>query len=142
MKKKIIIKANGEIVQENIINKGEINSVYGLNQYKSNICGECSNCSASKCIKVEDDSIDKDIRKYDFITDGFQINDRNEGTLDNLVVEKCNNFEKDLPRKKAQTMKEIVELNRLKESIKMLYYDAGDLDEADNIQYKENCRRK
>ena len=139
MEKRIIIKANGEIVK--LYNALE-NEIKELNRHATNPCGSCRNCYANKCLKVEDTADKKDIRKYDYITDGFQINDNETGELDYLVVEKCAKYEHDLPRKKATTREEIENLKLLKESIKILFFDAGDLDEADNIQDRLFRRQK
>ena len=136
MEKRLIIKEDGKTIKKLVVNEEAITKMNGLNRYVTNPCGDCKNCYASECPKVFDESKDKDIRKYDFITDGFQINDVETGELDNLVVGNCAKFEKDYPRKKASTLEEIKHLNHLKESIKILFFDAGDLDEADDLQTK------
>lgn len=126
--KKMFIKENGEIRVISIDSDND-------NEIKKGIVSPCFNCEkayATKCPKVAD-GLEKSILKYDFITDGCQVNDE-KGHLESMVVLKCNNYEQDRKREKATTKEQIEALKRLKESIKILYFGGIDIDEADRIQ--------
>ena len=126
--KSIVIKKENGIVT--VINANE-QLIKNIKVGYTNTCVECKKGNSKDCPKVAAIN-DKHIEKYDFITDGYQIND-GEGNLENLVVYKCSNYEKQVI-KKPQTKEELQKLKRLKESIKILYFDASDIEEADRIQ--------
>ena len=127
MRNTIIKKENGEV---EILRGAEL--INSLKKEPTNPCSNCRNCYASMCPKVEDVR-NKDIRKYDFITDGYQVYDEN-GVMDRFIVSKCNNYEKDLPRKKTRTKEEYLAYRRLFDSLKILAFDGVDVREADRIQ--------
>jgi hypothetical protein len=95
-------------------------------------CFDCQNARACECEKIDDENY-KGIDEYGFITDGYQIYDKN-GEIKSFVVSKCNNYKVDEPRKRATTREELEHLRYLKDSIKILYFDAENIDEADQIQ--------
>lgn len=92
---------------------------------------DCACAYASKCQKFADIA-NKDINKYDFITDGYQVIDEN-GETEQFVVEKCDNYKYQEPRKYSKQEKE--EIKKLRESLMSFYFDAEDVNEAKIIQY-------
>lgn len=128
MERIIIKKENGEV---RLVNANE-ELLHSIKVGYTNPCIECKKGNVIDCKKVADGE-KKHIEKYDFITDGYQINDSN-GQLENLVVYKCSNYEKQEAKPKPTTKEELQELKRLKESIKILYFNAEDIDEANRIQ--------
>ena len=96
------------------------------------LCSDCDNCYANKCVKVADE-VKKSMDEYDFITSGTQVYNGN-GEVDFFYVEECNNFKEDRKRSKPTTKEEIENLKRMKESIKIAYFDAENIDEADQTQ--------
>ena len=97
------------------------------------LCFDCDNCYADKCPKVSD-GVKRSLKKYPFISEGVQVYDAN-GDTKYLFVSKCDNFEKDRERHKLTTQEEIENLKRMKESIKVAYFNALDIDEADETHY-------
>ena len=95
-------------------------------------CFDCQNARACECEKIADENY-KGINEYSFITDGYQIYDKN-GNLKSFVVSKCNNYKEDEPRKRPTTKEELDQLRYLKESIKILYFNAENIAEANRIQ--------
>ena len=90
----------------------------------------CKNAYALKCPKIGD-YIKEEIRKYDFITDGYQIFTKS-GNVDTFVVSGCLNYEKE--EKRELTNEEKNRARRARESLRMAYFDAETLDEAYIIQ--------
>ena len=127
MKSIIFKKENGEV---RIINANE-ELLHFIKSEATNPCINCEKGYVTKCQKMADEH--KNISKYDFITDGYQIN-REDGELENFVVCNCTNFENDHERVKPKTKEQLIDLNRLKESIKILYFGGVDIDEANQIQ--------
>jgi len=130
MKNVILRKENGEVI-EIALNDEAIKMVKG--QCPRTSCFECVNARANRCEKVADDEGKKNIGEYNFITDGYQSYDAN-GNIKSFVVSKCNNFMKEEPRKNSTTREEIERLNYLRTSIKILYFDAETIEEANQIQ--------
>lgn len=128
MERVIIKKENGEV---RIID-ANINLIHSIKVDYTNPCIECKKGNTIDCPKVADGD-NKSIEKYAFITDGYQINS-SDGKLENLVVHKCSNYEKQETKPKAKTKEEIQKLKALKESLKMMYFDAYDIDEANRKQ--------
>lgn len=95
-----------------------------------NPCFVCENGFANLCPKIAD-AEDKDISRYDFITDGYQVNNE-KGKVKNFVVCKCNNFkeQKARPESDAVLRRRANNMN----SIKIIVFDAIDPKEADRIQ--------
>ena len=124
----ILKKENGEVRLINI-DYEELEKIKSLHV---NPCATCDNAYTTKCEKIGDTS-KKSIRDYDYITDGYQIN--KNGEVDNLIIFNCQNYVEDKPRKSNRCADEIKRLNELKASIKILYFDAGSIEEADEIQY-------
>ena len=133
MKNVLFIKTNGEV------EKIDITSSKDLPKGVSHMCSSCDNCYADKCEKVFDE-VQTPIGKYDFITDGVQAYNRN-GEMVKFYVSNCNDYKQDIVRKKASTREEIMRLNRIKESIKIAYFDAENIEEADQTQF-DLLRRK
>ncbi len=127
MERVMINKENGEI--RKIYDKELINI---LRMNTANPCNYCDCAYADKCQKIADYK-EKDIQKYDFITDGYQINDE-DGLLEEFTIINCQNFEKDHLRRKVKTKEELKALRELKNNLKIIYFDACDIKEADEIQ--------
>ena len=127
MKNVMFIKENG------VISKVRYNeeAIKEIRENNSGKCFTCKHAYASECPKVQDRGI-KRISKYDFIEDCvYSFNEKGE---QDLFVIKCNEFIKDEPRKRTTTKEEIMRLKHLKESIKILFYDGEDIEEANRIQ--------
>lgn len=136
MEKTVYMKNNGEVNEVNVTEQELKEMKFGC----FSPCSTCDNGYASKCPKMADRQF-KPIEMYDFISDGFEVLD-DDGLIDELYITKCNNYVKDRPRKVARTKEEIDELRRLKESIKMLYFDAMDIDEANQTEMDLINRKK
>ena len=128
MEKIVFKKENGKV---SIINADPA-LLYYIESTATNPCINCEKGYVSRCQKMADGT-KKNISKYDFITDGYQVNST-DGDLLNLVVSKCDNFENDRERVKPKTKEQIAALNYLKESIKVLYFESENFDEANQIQ--------
>ncbi len=127
MKSIVLKKENGNV---EVVSIDKV-TLHDLIKKHKNPCISCDNAYTSKCKKVEDEN--KNINNYDFVISGYQIN--NElGETQKLMVCECSNYVVDRPRVKAKTREEIEKLNKLKESIKINYFNAIDIDEADQIQ--------
>ena len=137
MKNKIFLKENGE-TKEFRIDYTPFNNEKDLKL--NHLCPKCDNCYAAKCSKVLDD-VKMPIDSYDFISDGIQVYDNND-EMKTFYVTKCDNYVKDHVRNKATTREEIERLNKLKESIKILFFNAENIEEADQIQYDLLMRRQ
>ena len=123
----IIKKENGEV---RIIDADK-ELVRSIKVGYVNPCFTCKNGNTIDCPKVADEN--KHIENYDFITDGYQINSI-DGQLENLVVNKCSNYVLQEEKPKPTTKEEIVKLKKLKESLKILYFNAVDIEEANRTQ--------
>ena len=130
MKNVFIKKDNEKIILKNI-NKEVIESgeFYQKIHNVQHICANCDNCYADCCLKVFDEE-KKPINEYSFIKKGIQIYDEN-GEIRFFYVTNCDNYVKDTERKKLSAE----DLKRLKESIKINYFDAENIDEADQTQF-------
>lgn len=128
MKSIVIKKENGESM---IINANE-EMIHSIKVGYTNPCIECKKGNPIDCPKIAARA-NKHIENYDFITDGYQINN-SDGELENLVVYKCSNFEKQEAKPRPQTKEELQRLKQLKESLKILYFSAYDIEEADRKQ--------
>ena len=95
----------------------------------NNKCADCSNCYADKCPKVAYDK--KDIRDYDFITDGYQVIN---GELENLAVIKCANFTQDQERR-PRTKEEIIGQSELRKGLSMSYFGTDTYREAEEMRW-------
>ena len=128
MKNVILKKQDGVISTEDY----DISKIKEIKSNYSSPCFDCKNGYASKCQKMFDCGA-KDIKDYDFIDSGIQSYDENG--ISNLYVMNCTNYEKDAPRKPATTKEEIERLKYLKESIKILYFSAETVEEANRTQH-------
>ena len=128
MEKTILVKVNGEVEKTTVDNE----VIRELKKQYSNPCFNCEKGYASKCPKIASDET-KSIMDFDFITDGYQIVNK-QGELDELIICQCNNYELDHERVKLNTLEAMRRIQRLKESIKILYFDAIDPEEADRVQ--------
>ena len=137
----VIVKKAGETklckVNANLF--GNKDFTKKLHNALEHVCTNCDNCYADSCVKVAD-SIKASIVDYEFISDGVQVFDIN-GDTRYLYVTGCNNFKEDEKRHKPTTQEEIAALNRIKESIKIAYFDAETIEEADQTQL-DLLRRK
>ncbi len=130
MKNILIKKVNGEIEEINLETTPD-----GKKEVKGKIdhlCSKCDNCYAAKCLKVFDE-VKQLISEYDFITDGLQLYDKN-GEMKYFYVTECDDYIEDRKRHKPSTPEEIERLRRIKESIKIAYFDAENIEEADQTQ--------
>lgn len=102
-----------------------------FDKVQTHLCWEnCKNATASQCPKIAD-SVKQKIEDYQFITDGYQIFDEN-GAMDSFIVTGCKNYRKEV--RKELTPKEKEKIRLAKEAIRMLYFDAGSIEEAHVIQ--------
>ena len=134
MKNIVVCKKDGEInyntVEEGAVESKEFGKL--LRTSVKHLCGDCANCNPALCQKVED--IEKDsIDKYDFISEGIQAYD-NDGVMQHFFVSKCKKKKKDKERVRPKTKEELQRLRMLKESIKINYFGAENIEEADRIQ--------
>ena len=130
MKNVFIRKVDGKIEIQNIENGIIRGSEYDKELCSAkHLCNKCDNCYADECLKVFDEE-KRTLGEYDFIKSGIQIYDEND-KIRSFYVTKCINFKKDAERKKFTTQEELENLKRLKESIKILYFDAESIEEAD-----------
>ncbi len=106
------------------------------------LCWEnCEFAYADKCPKVANKN-KKTIDKYPFVTDGMQLLD-DENKVDRFIVTGCNKYKKTVPIER--TREELAYLKKVKEGLKMAYFDAGSIEEANVIQYeivRHNMDRK
>lgn len=128
MEKTIYRKENGEVRVINLDTK----TIGVIKKQCVSPCFTCDKGYPSKCDKMAGRMLNN-IDKYDFITDGFTIMG-SDGQIEDFLIERCVNYVPDAPRKKANTLEEIKELNRLKESIKMHYFDAESVEEANKVE--------
>ncbi len=103
-----------------------------MTKKECHLCANCENCRADKCQKVHD-AENQYISKYDFINDGYQVYN-GTGKISDFIVRECGNYEKEQERKKPQTKEELLNQNRLKASLKINYFNAESLEEANRIQ--------
>ena len=107
-------------VKNGIYNKIKNSVLYNIEQIYDkkfkHLCFSCANAYANKCIKIAD-LYDKDLCRYNFVTDGYQIVDNSVNRTfvsddmeesfspknKKLIITKCNNFIRD---KKRNTKKE------------------------------------
>ena len=94
------------------------------------LCWDCLNGSPSKCKKIYDVR-KKNINDYDFIINGYQIVDNNNG-LDSFIVSECKNFV--LEEKKELTIQRKAELKQIRRELIMAYFGANDMEEAAEIR--------
>ena len=132
MKNSILKKENGVVeaimADASVIESKEFGQE--LRDTVPHLCFNCENCSPLTCKKIKDE-VKSTIDGYDFIGNGLQVYDH-RGDLLYFYVSTCDNFIKDQERKKKTNKEEIKALNRIKESIKIAYFDATDIDDADN----------
>lgn len=146
LKDKKIIKPINEIFVSYTKTNNNNNGIYELSQnifadlidiiytkIQKHLCFNCQNASSSLCPKVKD-RIKSRIDSYDFITEGCQEIKAN-GEIKNFIVTKCDNYKKDESR--SIPAEKLERLKNLKESIKILYFDGEDINEANRLQYQE-----
>ena len=115
-----IMEASPELIKK-IKNKDKDN------QNNIHMCWEnCTNAYCDKCEKIADIQ-KKEINEYDFISDGIQIINKS-GEIDTFLVNKCQNYEKSKPKK--LTMEKIKRLQKIKDGLRIAYFDALTLEEA------------
>ena len=91
----------------------------------------CKHASTSECIKIAD-RCKKTIDQYEDITDGFQVLDGNSNVLQ-FVVTGCRKYEPS--GEKKLTFEEKEKIRSAKRSLRTLYFEATDVDEAYVTQY-------
>ena len=97
------------------------------------LCWEnCANALPNVCPKVTDRK-KHTIDAYDFITDGYQTFD-DKGEVDTFIVSKCDNYQKSI--RKEKTKEEAEKLRKIKECLRMAYFEADSLEDAYIIQYE------
>ena len=95
MENKIVSKKNGNI--DIIARTSKLEShIRNIKQ----LCWDCINSYPSICDKVYDIK-KQNIEDYGFITDGYQIYNK-DGELIYFAVERCDNFEKGVTRKRKK----------------------------------------
>ena len=137
MKNALLKKVNGEVEIINLETTPD-----GKKEVKGKIdhlCSKCDNCYAAKCLKVFDE-VKQLISEYDFITDGLQLYDSN-GEMKFFYVTECDDYKEDRKRHSPSTKEEIENLKRIRESIKIAYFNAETIEEADQTQF-DLFRRK
>ena len=154
MRNKFIVKADGQVLIKDV-NADELLKDEDFKKYfpcHGHLCSNCDRCYADKCSKVFDIA-KKSIGKYDYISNGAQVfNNIGESVF--FYVRECDNYLVDKKRHKPTTKEELENLKRMKESIKIAYFDAENIDEADQTQedlferkllvkrsYDSTCRR-
>lgn len=130
MKNVILKKENGVVIE--MEKKPEVVTEIKTKEMP-HLCWEhCDKGYASECKKIAD-AVKKEIGEYDFITDGYQIFDKQDNT-EILIVTGCSNYKKEEP--KVLTSQDKERLRKLKEGIRMAYFEAGTIEEAHVIQYE------
>ena len=134
MKNTIITKENGNVTYQEVEHKYAEKKAFEqeLRENLVHLCTSCDNCRSSLCEKIADEA-KKEIGDYPFIDEGLQVFDK-DNEIDLFYVTKCNNYKKDHERVKQTSADQLRELRRLKESIKMAYFDAETIEEADETQ--------
>ena len=120
MEKTILKKEDGKVRLVTNLDLKTIKEMPRIN------CSLCKNGYANKCPKVADIG-NKDITKYNFITDGYQINDEN-GDWEDLIVTECSNYDRD------SRTQDPVRREYLCDSLKILVFDGIDVKEATRTQ--------
>lgn len=133
MKERILVKENGN-TKEITFSKREVERI---KSDRTHLCRSCTYCTPLDCKKVKDTK-KQTIDKYNFIIDGKEyINEL--GEVENLVVNECDNYQNYLPRNK----KSIVEANKSKRLLKLIFYNAQDIQDANNTQqYRKELREQ
>ena len=132
--KNIIIKVdNGEVSYKKTESASEDKKFVESVSQSKHLCGDCDNCSPAKCLKIFDE-VKRVITDYEFITNGYQVYNK-EGETRKLFISECNNFIKSKERKRARTAEELHALKQMKANLKMMYFDAEDIEEANQVQY-------
>ena len=134
MENMIVKKINGDISYKKLDlekTNNNLNFVEEMRGFK-HLCSCCDNCNPKTCLKIFDLK-KRIISEYDFITTGYQVYNSN-GEVEKMYVAKCDQYVKYPTRKKIKTAEEIEKLKLLKESLKVLYFNAENIEEADNIQ--------
>ena len=90
----------------------------------------CVNANPINCPKIRDFE-KKNLEDYDFITDGYQIVDKN-GDIDTFFVHKCSNYKKSLP--KPFTKEERIKKRAAKKGLMIGYFDTLTIEEAYELQ--------
>ncbi len=138
MRNGVMIKKDGVVTVKNIRPEA-IEIASSRCKCVKHICGTCANLDPKKCKKVFDRE-EQDIREYDFIKNGIEVfNDK--GTIVNFIVNKCDCYKPEITREKPKTKEELQRINRLKASIKVGYYDADSIEDANRIE-RENMERR
>ena len=109
-----------------------------MTKKECHLCANCENCRANKCQKVHD-AENQYIGKYDYITDGYQVYTE-IGKTSNFIVTECGNYQTEQVREKPKTKEELMRQNNLKASLKINYFNAESLEEANRIQ-EDSFRR-
>ena len=123
MKDVILVKENGKVK----IIKNTKGAVASLKLPNRHMCWEyCENASANKCEKIKD-LPKKYINEYPFISDGYQVIDNN-GNVASFTVSSCNNYQKVKEREK--TAEEKARIRKIKEGLRIAYFETLTLDEA------------
>lgn len=136
MGKKIIVKKDGVSELRDMTNK-ELKTIgVPTNRKGMNKCWMCANGTPAKCSKIKANFGDLDIREIDYVTDAFQI--INDDGLDDIIITGCNHYKKVEERKIDSAEKKRVK--KIKNALKMAYFDTSSKEEAD-IKQDELIRR-
>ena len=131
MSKIILKKVNGNV--EKFKYKASLVESF-IPEGAKHLCWEnCKNACVSRCDKINDNGKQL-IGDYDYITSGLQIVSDITGEVDRFLVFGCEKYEEKQQRK--LTPAESLRIKKLKESVKMLYFDAETIEEAHITQYE------
>lgn len=121
----IIKKENDEIsVTRGVITPKQIG------QEETHLCWDCTCGTPSKCSKVKDIR-KKSIGEYPFITNGYQVFTQ-EGEMEKMIVTECNNYQ--LVEEIDRTPEEKLKIAEARKKLRLLYFGAQTLREANQIQ--------
>ena len=129
---KVIIKKNSDINSYDL-DEIDVKEVYrSVRKSGNHLCPSCDNCRPVKCLKIFDE-VKRPLGDYEFVKEGLQIYKDDE--MQCFYITKCDNYVKDRERSKPSTLEEIENLKRVHESIKIAYFDAETIEEANQTQF-------
>ena len=130
----ILVKKEGQIVFSNI---EPLVTKRVTNDKEIHLCWPCKHARVDECRKVCNRN-KRTIDEYEFITDGYQVFDK-DGRLVKFVVSGCSNYEEEEKEKKL-TAEDKKRIASLKQALKTAYFDADSVDDANVKQYFQMIR--
>ena len=130
MANKVAVKTNGEVTTKKVTK--QLKEDLKTKNF-NHLCGkDCACAYANVCPKIAH-LPKKDISEYEFISDGMQVYD-SEGYMSDFIVSGCSNYKyKDPFENKKMDLRD---LKRIRESLKIYYFDAESIEEAEKIEYE------